>query len=118
MIKNDILERLMKGEDPNAIAQEFTDALNAAIKEQEVKKEEVQKKEELQGVIDLFFEWFNKYYEVPFDRSMVTADDVIDIIEGMEEAATAFANMKPLLMKTSTIDADKTIEDFLKSMKW
>ena len=118
MIKNDILERLMKGEDPNKIAQEFTDALNSAIKEQEAKKEEVQKKEELQGIIDLFIEWFNKYYEVPFDRSVVTADDVIELIEGAEEMTKAFVNMKPFLMKTTTIDPDKTIDDFLKSMKW
>jgi lipoate-protein ligase A len=118
MIKNDILERLMKGEDPNKIAQEFTDALNAAIKEQEEKQEEVQKKEELQDIIDLFVEWFNKYYEVPFDRSKVTADDIIELIEGVEEAATALVNMKPLLMKTTTINPDKTIDDFLKSMKW
>jgi hypothetical protein len=118
MIKNDILERLMKGEDAEAIAKEFTDMLNEANKEYAEKKEEVQKKEELQGIIDLFIEWFNKYYEVPFDRSMVTADDVIEIIEGMEEAATALANMKPFLMKTTTIDPDKTIENFLKNMKW
>jgi hypothetical protein len=118
MIKNDILERLMKGEDAEAIAKEFTDMLNEANKEYAEKKEEVQKKEELQGIIDLFIEWFNKYYEVPFDGSMVTADDVIDIIEGVEEAATALANMKPLLMKTSTTDPDKTIENFLKNMKW
>ena len=118
MIKNDILERLMKGEDPNKIAQEFTDALNSAIKEQEAKKEEVQKKEELQGIIDLFIEWFNKYYEVPFDRSVVTADDVIELIEGAEEMTKAFVNMKPFLMKTSTIDSDKMIEEFLKHKGW
>jgi hypothetical protein len=118
MDKNVILERLMRGEDAEAIAKEFTDMLNEANKEYAEKKEEVQKKEELQGIIDLFIEWFNKYYEVPFDSSMVTADDVIEIIEGMEEMATAFTNMKPLLMKTSTTDPDKTIENFLKNMKW
>ena len=119
MIKNDILERLMKGEDPNKIAQEFTDALNAALKEQEVKKEEIQKKEELQSVIDLFIEWLNKYYEVPFDRSMVTADDVIDIIEGAKEMTAALTDMKPFLMKTTTIeDPDKMLKEFLKHKGW
>lgn len=118
MIKDDILERLMKGEDPNKIAQEFTDALNTAIKEQEEKQEEVQKKEELQGIIDLFIEWLDKYYEMPFDRSAVTADDVIDIIEGAKEMATAFTDMKPFLMKTTTIDSDKMINDFLKHKGW
>ena len=118
MIKNDILERLMKGEDAEAIAKEFTDMLNEANKEYAEKKEEVQKKEELQSVIDLFIEWLNKYYEVPFDRSKVTADDVIDIIEGAKEAVTAFTDMKPFLMKTTTIDPDKAIEEFLKHRGW
>ena len=118
MIKNDILARLMNGEDPNKIAQEFTDALNAAIKEQEEKKEEVQKKEELQGIIDLFIEWLNKYYEVPFDR-LVTADEVIDVIEGAKEMATALTDMKPFLMKTTTIeDPDKMLKEFLKHKGW
>ena len=118
MIKDDILARLMKGEDPNKIAQEFTDALNAAIKEQEVKKEEVQKKEELQGIIDLFIEWFNKYYEVPFDRT-VEADDIIELIEGAEEMVKAFTDMKPFLTKTTTIgDPDKMLENFLKHKGW
>ena len=118
MIKDDILERLMKGEDPNKIAQEFTDALNSAIKEQEEKQEEVQKKEELQSVIDLFIEWLDKYYEVPFDRSEVTADDIIELIEGAEEMVKAFTDMKPFLAKTTTIDPDKAIEDFLKHRGW
>lgn len=117
MIKDDILARLMKGEDPNKIAQEFTDALNTAIKEQEEKQEEVQKKEELQGIIDLFIEWFNKYYEVPFDRT-VEADDIIELIEGAEEMVKAFTDMKPFLMKTTTIDSDKMINDFLKHKGW
>ena len=116
MIKNDILERLMKGEDPNKIAQEFTDALNSAIKEQEAKKEEVQKKEELQGIIDLFVEWFNKYYDVPFTRSLA-ADDIIELIEGAEEMTKAFIDMKPFLMKTTTIDSDKMINDVINNLK-
>ena len=118
MIKNDILERLMKGEDPNKIAQEFTDALNSAIKEQEAKKEEVQKKEELQGIIDLFIEWLDKYYEVPFDRT-VEADEVIELIEGAKEMVTALTDMKPFLMKTTTIeDPDKMLKEFLKHKGW
>ena len=117
MDKNDILERLMKGEDPNKIAQEFTDALNTAIKEQEEKQEEVQKKEELQGIIDLFVEWLDKYYEVPFDRT-IEADEVIELIEGAKEMVTAFTDMKPFLMKTTTIDSDKMIEEFLKHRGW
>lgn len=118
MIKDDILARLMKGEDPNLIAREFTDALNAAIKEQEEKQEEVQMKEELQGIIDLFIEWLDKYYEVPFDRSKVTADDIIELIEGAEEMVKAFTDMKPFLAKTTTIDSDKMIENFLKHKGW
>ena len=118
MDKNTILERLMNGEDAQAIANEFADMLNAANKEYAEKREEVQMKEELQDILDMFVEWFNKYYEVPFDRSMLSADDVIELIEGAEEMTKAFVNMKPFLEKTSTINSDKTLEDFLKAMKW
>lgn len=118
MTKNDILTRLMKGEDPNNIAQEFADALNAALKEQEEKQEEVQKKEELQSVIDLFFEWLNKHYDVSPDRANVTADEVIELIEGAKEMVTAFTDMKPFLAKTTAEDPDKMINDFLKHKGW
>ena len=43
--KNDIMARLQKGDDPQTIANEIADTLNAALKEYEESKAEVAKKE-------------------------------------------------------------------------
>ena len=43
--KNDIMARLQKGDDPQAIANEIADTLNAALKEYEENKAEAAKKE-------------------------------------------------------------------------
>ena len=121
MDKNVILERLMKGENAEAIAKEFTDMLNEANKEYAEKKEEVQMKEELQDIIDMFVDWLNKYYEVPFKREL-RADQVIDFIDSIKEYAAALSDLETLFAKTSasdpTFQPDKVLDDFLKSMKW
>ena len=117
MDKNVILERLMRGEDAEAIAKEFTDMLNEANKEYAEKKEEVQMKEELQDIIDLFTEWLNKYYEIPCEREL-RADEVIDLIDGLKGYASALSAMKPMLEKTKADNYDEVLEEFLKGMKW
>ena len=117
MDKNVILERLMRGEDAEAIAKEFTDMLNEANKEYAEKKEEVQMKEELQDIIDMFMEWLNRYYEIPCEREL-RADEVIDLIDGLKGYATALSAMKPMLEKTKADNYDEVLEEFLKGMKW
>ena len=117
MDKNVILERLMRGEDAEAIAKEFTDMLNEANREYAEKKEEVQMKEELQDIIDAFIEWLNMYYDIPFERE-VRADEVIDLIDGLKEYLNALSAMKPILEKTTAAGFDDTIEDFIKNMGW
>ena len=117
MDKNVILERLMRGEDAEAIAKEFTDMLNEANREYTEKKEAVQMKEELQDIIDMFTEWLNKYYEIPFKRELC-ANQVIEYIDGLKEYATALSAMKPMLEKTKADNYDEVLEEFLKGMKW
>lgn len=118
MDKNVILERLMRGEDAEAIAKEFTDMLNEANKEYAEKKEEVQMKEELQDIIDMFMDWLDKYYEIPFEREL-RADQVIEYIDGLKEYAAVLSAMKPMLEKTrATTCSDDTIEEFIKNMGW
>ena len=117
MDKNVILERLMRGEDAEAIAKEFTDMLNEANKEYAEKKEKVQMKEELQDIIDMFMEWLNRYYEIPSERE-VRADEVIDLIDGLKGYAAALSAMKPMLEKTKADNYDEVLEEFLKGMKW
>ena len=117
MDKNVILERLMRGEDAEAIAKEFTDMLNEANREYTEKKEAVQMKEELQDIIDMFMEWLNRYYEIPSEKE-VRADEVIELIDGLKGYATALSAMKPMLEKTKADNYDEVLEEFLKGMKW
>lgn len=117
MDKNVILERLMRGEDAEAIAKEFTDMLNEANKEYAEKKEAVQMKEELQDIIDMFMEWLNRYYEIPSERE-VRADEVIDLIDGLKEYLNALSAMKPMLERTKADNYDEVLEEFIKNMRW
>ena len=117
MDKNVILERLMRGEDAEAIAKEFTDMLNEANREYAEKKETVQMKEELQDIIDMFMEWLNRYYEIPSEKE-VRADEVIDLIDGLKGYLIALSAMKAMLEKTKADNYDEVLEEFLKGMKW
>lgn len=117
MDKNVILERLMRGEDAEAIAKEFTDMLNEANREYAEKKEAVQMKEELQDIIDMFMEWLNRYYEIPSERE-VRADEVIELIDGLKGYLNALSAMKPMLEKTTAAGFDDTLEEFIKNMRW
>ena len=117
MNKNDILDRLMRGEDAEAIAKEFTDMLNEANREYSEKKEEVQMKEELQNIIDMFMEWLNRYYEIPFEREL-RADQVIDLIDELKEYVDTLSAMKPMFEKTMATCPDEKLEEFIKSMGW
>ena len=117
MDKNVILERLMRGEDAEAIAKEFTDMLNEANREYAEKKETVQMKEELQDIIDMFMEWLNRYYEIPSEKE-VRADEVIELIDGLKGYLNALSAMKPMLEKTKADNYDEVLEEFLKGMKW
>ena len=116
MDKNVILERLMRGEDAEAIAKEFTDMLNEANREYAEKKEEVQMKEELQDIIDMFMDWLNKYYDIPFEKD-VYADDVIELLDGLKGYVDALSAMKPMFDKTKANNYDEVLE-FVKNMGW
>ena len=116
MDKNVILERLMRGEDAEAIAKEFTDMLNEANREYAEKKEEVQMKEELQDIIDMFMDWLNKYYDIPFEKD-VRADEVIELLDGLKGYAAALSAMKPMFDKTKADNYDEVLE-FVKNMGW
>ena len=117
MDKNVILERLMRGEDAEAIAKEFTDMLNEANREYAEKKEAVQMKEELQDILDMFMEWLNRYYEIPSERE-VRADEVIELIDGLKGYLNTLSAMKPMFEKTTAAGFDDTFEEFIKNMGW
>lgn len=128
-----ILTRLQNGEDVQAIANEITAMLNAANKaytDQKTKeaKVEIQKKEELQEILDLFMEWLETFYDIKIDKK-VPADSVIELIDSLKEYIEALEDLESVLdMKkpvakviksnTKPKNADEQISDFLKKMGW
>ena len=128
-----ILTRLQNGEDVQAIANEITAMLNAANKaytDQKTKeaKVEIQKKEELQEILDLFMEWLETFYDIKIDKK-VPADSVIELIDSLKEYIEALKDLESVLdikepaakmikSNTKPKNADEQISDFLKKMGW
>ena len=140
-----ILARLQNGEDAQTIANEMAAIINAANKtyadqkaaEEAAKsaaaKTEVQKKEELQSILDLFCDWFGTYYDMDVAelKTELKADQVIELIDSLKEYMEAIKNLetmfsvknatKPVakVIKSNTKpNADETINAFLNKMGW
>ena len=119
MVKQEeILKMLQEGADAEALAQQFADALNAAIAEKnaaDAKKNArvAQKIAKMQAIIDETFDFIDEYYpdfKVPKEiREEFTAESVID---AMDQAAE---DIKHLVSFTKTLKNDpffqKVMED-------
>ena len=97
----DILARLLDGEDPEAIAEEFTDALNGAIDKQREDEAANKEKEELNTYLSAASEALKLYVEKKYpevDRALLTKltdeDSLAELIEGLVVALDA---LSPLL---------------------
>lgn len=138
-----ILARLQNGEDAQTIANEMAAMINAAnkvytdqkaaeeAKKAEAAKIEVQKKEELQEIIDLFIEWLETFYGIKVHEE-VPADQVIEIIDSLKEYVEAMKGLeamfsvknatkpatKVIKSNTKPANADETINAFLNKMGW
>ena len=134
--EKDILARLQNGEDVQKIADEMAQMINAANKayadqkaaEEAAKKQnEIQKKEDLQEILDMFLDWLNAHYGIG-TKGDVTADQVIELIESLQEYIEAlkdleavFGMKKPaakVVKSNAKPSADDTINQFLKQMGW
>lgn len=137
-----ILARLQNGEDAQTIANEMAAMINAANKtytdqkaaEEAAKaaaaKAEVQKKEELQSILDLFCDWFSTHYDMDVTeiKSELKADQVIELIDSIKEYVEALKGLEtmfsmkntPKIIKSNTKpkSADEQISDFLNKMGW
>ena len=148
--EKDILARLQNGEDVQDIANELAAMINAANKtytdqkaaEEAAKaaaaKADVQKKEELQAILDMFCDWFGTYYEMDVAeiKSELKADQVIELIDSLKEYVEAVKGLETLfsvknatkpaapigtkIIKSNTKpkSADEQISDFLNKMGW
>ena len=124
----DILKRLMNGESADAIAKEFTDALNNAMQEMEAQKEaEFQKTQKLmdtQNLIDVVIDYTKKYYpEVVADIKEfdLSAEELIEALDTslpkIVELNNAVVELDKLLTpvaKKPAADAEDSIFRFLK----
>lgn len=131
--EKDILARLQNGEDVQKIADEMAQMINAANKayadqkaaEEAAKKQnEIQKKEDLQEILDMFLDWLNAHYGIG-NKGDVTADQVIELIESLQEYIEALKDLeavfgvkKPVKKTAKPQSADETINQFLKNMGW
>ena len=154
--EKDLLVRLQNGETMDDIAKELTAALNAANKEYEIQKEkqkreeeemwrkkeeEVQKKIDLESIIDDFIDWAQIYGECPLivkylkhmsGEEMLEAIPVVEkavkVREDMENWLASFKESaekvsRPAIkatpaMKAIDKKADDILETFMKNMGW
>lgn len=134
-----ILARLQAGEDAQTIANEMAAAINAANRtyqeekraEEEAKAKavaaEVQKKEDLQEILDLFADWMEAHYGVSA-KDELKADQVIELIDSLKEYIDAIKGLEAMIGKKPTAkviksntkpkSADETINAFLNQMGW
>lgn len=138
-----ILARLQNGEDAQKIADEMAAALNKVNKiysDQKAKEEadraaakraEVQKKEDLQEILDMFADWFKIYYGIEA-KAELEADAVLELIDSIKEYVEALKGIeamfgvknatkpavKVIKSNTKPANADETINAFLKKMGW
>ena len=117
--KNDIMARLQKGDDPQAIANEIADTLNAALAEYEESQKAAKEKEaaakresdrqkDMTELCQRFWKYMQKYYN--WEVGEFTDDDVREVIESVESmmvAATEFKTMFEDLNKTLNEDMDE-----------
>ena len=105
-----ILARLQNGEDAQKIADEMAAALNQANKvyadqkaaEEAAKKQnEVQKKEDLQEILDMFADWFKTYYGIE-TKGELEADAVLELIDSIKEYVEALKGLETMFSMKNT----------------
>ncbi len=145
--EKDIIERLRNNEKIEDIANELTNALNAANAEYERQKEEEKaakakkeleekmaymKEKELQDILELFNDWMANYYDLP--KGAPEELEAAEIIKVIDEAVNVFRTIQVLdltdifgvkekkepekKLEKKPVNADEAIEKFLKSMGW
>ena len=138
--EKEILTRLQNGESIEDIANEMANLINKVNKtyidqkaaeeaaKAEAKRAEVQKKEDLQEILDMFIDWLNTYYDIELDDRL-DADAVLELIDSVKEYVEVLKDLDSMLgskkpaakaTKSSTRakSSDEKISEFLKQMGW
>ena len=122
--QNDILAALQGGADPEAIAQNFADALNAAIAEKAKQEEEAkQAKAAHQEKVDYMAEmlamlnhFIKEFYPDIYDEEIVEKVSAADIVAAFDEAYDEVKRMQPMLDDLQNLlhklEADPVVKEF------
>ena len=106
--QNDILAALQGGADPEAIAQNFADALNAAIAEKAKQEEEAkqakaaaethkEKVDYMAEMLAMFNHFIKEFYPDVYDEEIVEKINAADIVEAFDQAYDEVKRMQPVL---------------------
>ena len=128
--QNDIFTALQNGEDPEVIANKFTDALNAAIKQKaeadaelKAKKAENTRQEKLDfaaSLIEDIMDFLEEFYPDVYDEDMRNAatEHPEMLVDAFDQAEAEVKRMKPLFNELERLisaldndgDSDKNLK--------
>ena len=108
---NDILAALQSGASADAIAKSFTDALNAAVKENREKSNKAEKVKRMEAILKMGADYVKDFYpDMVSDEMNLDAETIVEVIDD------AYKETKQLAVKLEKIKtSDDPIGTFLKS---
>ena len=124
--QNDILAALQGGADPEAIAQNFADTLNAAIAEKAKQDEEArqakaaaethkEKVDYMAEMLAMLNHFIKEFYPDVYDEEIVEKVDAADIVAAFDEAYDEVKRMQPVLDDLQNLlhklEADPVVKD-------
>ena len=125
--KNDILTALQSGTDPEVIAQNFADTLNAAIAEKAKQEEEArqakavaethkEKVDYMAEMLAMLNHFIKEFYPDVYDEEIVEKVDAADIVAAFDEAYDEVKRMQPMLDDLQNmlhkLEADPVVKEF------
>lgn len=125
--QNDILAALQGGADPEAIAQNFADALNAAIAEKAKQEEEAkqakaaaethqEKVDYMAEILAMLNHFIKEFYPEVYDEALAEKVSAADIVAAFDQAYDEVKRMQPVLDDLQNLlhklDADPVVKEF------
>ena len=125
--QNDILAALQGGADPEAIAQNFADALNAAIAEKAKQEEEAkqakaaaethqEKVDYMAEMLAMFNHFIKEFYPDVYDEEIVEKINAADIVEAFDQAYDEVKRMQPVFDDLQNLlhklETDPVVKEF------
>lgn len=130
--QNDILAALQGGADPEAIAQNFADMLNAAIAEKAKQEEEArqakaaaethqEKVDYMAEMLAMLNHFIKEFYPDIYAEDIAEQVDAADIVAAFDEAYDEVKRMQPVLDDLQNLlhklEADPVVKDFTSKEK-